>query len=137
MSSPWKPSRRPKKLQGKPHVIVLHTVKGKGLLPLPRGVLYNHHMKFKPEDYHAAQAALDEHPDPADRGGADMYQVKKITQEAREMRAVFAEVIADMAEKDSRVIYLDCDLMNSIGMAGYWKEHPDPGCQPRGIRRPI
>ena len=55
-----------------------------------------------------------------------MYQVEeKITQEAREMRAVFAEVIADMAEKDSRVIYLDCDLMNSIGMAGYWKEHPD------------
>ena len=55
-----------------------------------------------------------------------MYQVEeKITQEAREMRAVFAEVIADIAEKDSRVIYLDCDLMNSIGMAGYWKEHPD------------
>lgn len=55
-----------------------------------------------------------------------MYQVEdKITQEAQEMRAVFAKVIADMAEKDSRVIYLDCDLMNSIGMAGYWKEHPE------------
>ncbi len=55
-----------------------------------------------------------------------MYQVEeRITQEAREMRAVFAKVIADMAEKDSRVIYLDCDLMNSIGMAGYWKEHPE------------
>lgn len=44
---------------GKPHVIVLHTVKGKGC-SFAEGVLYNHHMKFKPEDYHAAQAALDE-----------------------------------------------------------------------------
>lgn len=55
-----------------------------------------------------------------------MYQVEeKILPEAQEMRAVFAKVIADMAEKDSRVIYMDCDLMNSIGMAKYWKEHPD------------
>lgn len=55
-----------------------------------------------------------------------MYQVEEnITQEAQEMRAVFARVIADMAEKDRRVIYLDCDLMNSIGMAGYWKAHPE------------
>lgn len=44
---------------GKPHVVVLHTVKGKGC-SFAEGVLYNHHMKFKPEDYHAAQAALDE-----------------------------------------------------------------------------
>ena len=55
-----------------------------------------------------------------------MYQVEeKIMPEAHEMRAVFAKVIADMAEEDSRVIYMDCDLMNSIGMAKYWKEHPD------------
>ena len=34
-----------------------------------------------------------------------MYQVEeKIMPEAHEMRAVFAKVIADMAEKDSRVI---------------------------------
>lgn len=55
-----------------------------------------------------------------------MYQVEeKIMPEAHEMRAVFAKVLADMAEKDSRVIYMDCDLMNSIGMAKYWKEHPE------------
>lgn len=48
-----------KETAGKPHVIVLHTVKGKGC-SFAEGVLYNHHMKFKPEDYHAAQAALDE-----------------------------------------------------------------------------
>lgn len=55
-----------------------------------------------------------------------MYQIEeKIVPEAHEMRAVFAKVIGDMAEKDSRVIYMDCDLMNSIGMANYWKEHPD------------
>lgn len=55
-----------------------------------------------------------------------MYQVEeKIMPEAQEMRAAFAKVIADMAEKDNRVIYMDCDLMNSIGMAKYWKEHPN------------
>lgn len=55
-----------------------------------------------------------------------MYQVEeKILPEEREMRAVFAEVIEEMAKEDARVIYLDCDLMNSIGMANYWKEHPD------------
>lgn len=55
-----------------------------------------------------------------------MYQVEeKIVPEAQEMRAVFAKVMDDMAQKDSRVIYMDCDLMNSIGMAKYWKENPD------------
>lgn len=55
-----------------------------------------------------------------------MYQIEeKIKPEAHEMRAVFADVIAGMAEEDRRIIYMDCDLMNSIGMAGYWKEHPD------------
>ncbi|MDO4942820.1 MAG: transketolase C-terminal domain-containing protein [Lachnospiraceae bacterium] len=55
-----------------------------------------------------------------------MYQVEeKIMPEAHEMRAVFAEVLKEMAKEDERVIYLDCDLMNSIGMANYWKENPD------------
>ena len=55
-----------------------------------------------------------------------MYQVEdKILPEEKEMRAVFAEVIEEMAKEDERVIYLDCDLMNSIGMARYWKENPD------------
>lgn len=55
-----------------------------------------------------------------------MYQVEeKIIPEEKEMRAVFAEVMEEMANEDERVIYLDCDLMNSIGMAKYWKDHPD------------
>lgn len=55
-----------------------------------------------------------------------MYQVEeKIIPEEKEMRAVFAEVMEEMAKEDERVIYLDCDLMNSIGMAKYWKDHPD------------
>jgi len=55
-----------------------------------------------------------------------MYQIEeKIMPEAHEMRAVFAKVMDDMAKNDSRVIYMDCDLMNSIGMAKYWKENPD------------
>lgn len=55
-----------------------------------------------------------------------MYQVEeKIMPEAHEMRAVFAKVVEEMAKEDSRVIYMDCDLMNSIGMAKYWKAHPD------------
>lgn len=50
---------------------------------------------------------------------------EKINAEKQEMRAVFAKVIDEMAKEDDRVIYMDCDLMNSIGMAKYWKEHPD------------
>lgn len=55
-----------------------------------------------------------------------MYKVEnKITEESKEMRAVFAEVMEDMAAADKRVIYLDADLVNSIGMTKYWKEHPE------------
>lgn len=55
-----------------------------------------------------------------------MYKVcSKIETEAVEMRSVFAQVMEEMSSEDNRVIYLDADLMNSIGMAGYWKKHPD------------
>ncbi len=55
-----------------------------------------------------------------------MYKVcQKIETEAVEMRSVFAQVMEEMQAKDSRLIYMDADLMNSIGMAKYWKEHPE------------
>lgn len=56
----------------------------------------------------------------------NMYNVcHDIKTEEVEMRSVFARVMEDMASKDERVIYMDCDLMNSIGMAKYWKEHSE------------
>ena len=48
-----------KQKSGKPHMIVLHTIKGKDCT-FAEDVLYNHHMKFKQEDYESAVAALDE-----------------------------------------------------------------------------
>lgn len=55
-----------------------------------------------------------------------MYKVcQKIKTEAVEMRSVFAQVMEDMQSKDNKVIYMDADLMNSIGMAKYWKAHPE------------
>lgn len=55
-----------------------------------------------------------------------MYKVcEKIETEAVEMRSVFAQVMEEMQKEDERLIYMDADLMNSIGMANYWKEHPD------------
>lgn len=51
--------------------------------------------------------------------------VKKIKSEEMEMRAVFADVMDDMASKDERVIYFDADLMNSIGMANFAKKYPE------------
>lgn len=55
-----------------------------------------------------------------------MYKVcQKIETEAVEMRSVFAQVMEEMQAEDSRLIYMDADLMNSIGMANYWKEHPE------------
>jgi len=54
-----------------------------------------------------------------------MYLIaEKIQEEVQEMRAVFAEVMEELSQADERVIYLDCDLMNSIGMTKYWKAHP-------------
>ncbi len=55
-----------------------------------------------------------------------MYIVcDKIETEDVEMRNVFAQVMEEMQAEDPRLIYMDADLMNSIGMAKYWKEHPD------------
>ena len=51
--------------------------------------------------------------------------VKKIESESVEMRKVFAETMLEMARKDPRVVYLDCDLMNSIGMVPFSKEFPE------------
>lgn len=50
---------------------------------------------------------------------------KEIKNEEKEMRAVFAEVMDELAEKDERVIYFDADLMNSIGMVGFAKKYPE------------
>ena len=55
-----------------------------------------------------------------------MYKIESnIVAEAKEMRIVFAEVMEEMAAADPRVIYLDADLINSIGMTKYWKAHPE------------
>lgn len=55
-----------------------------------------------------------------------MYQLETtIADEPREMRAVFAEVMEELAQTDERVIYLDADIINSIGMTAFWKKHPD------------
>ncbi len=45
--------------------------------------------------------------------------------ESIEMRKVFAETMTEMARRDPRVLYMDCDLMNSIGMVPFSKEFPE------------
>ena len=49
----------------------------------------------------------------------------KVETEAVEMRKVFAETMIEMAREDPRVVYLECDLMNSIGMVPFSKEFPE------------
>ena len=51
--------------------------------------------------------------------------VKKVEAEAKEMRTVFAETMMEMARTDPRVLYMDCDLMNSIGMVPFSREFPE------------
>ncbi len=46
-----------------------------------------------------------------------------IVPEKMEMRAAFADAMDAMAAEDKRVVYLDCDLMNSVGMAPFAKKH--------------
>lgn len=50
---------------------------------------------------------------------------KKIEPETVEMRKVFAQTMTEMARTDPRVLYMDCDLMNSIGMVPFAKEFPE------------
>lgn len=55
-----------------------------------------------------------------------MYTPKNVIQnETGEMRAKFAEVMTDFANTDPDVVYLDCDVINSIGMAGFSREFPE------------
>ncbi|MCI8857142.1 MAG: transketolase family protein [Clostridiaceae bacterium] len=55
-----------------------------------------------------------------------MYQTEKtLTEEAKEMRTVFAEVMEELVQQDDRVVYLDADIINSIGMTDFWKAHPE------------
>ncbi len=42
-----------------------------------------------------------------------------------EMRKVYADTMIDMAAKDERVVALDADLMNPIGMMGFKAAYPD------------
>ena len=54
-----------------------------------------------------------------------VFLAKEIAAEAKEMRTVFAETMMEMARTDPRVLYMDCDLMNSIGMVPFSKEFPE------------
>ena len=47
-----------KNVKGRPHMIVMNTIKGKDCT-FAQDVLYNHHMSFNQEDYELAVAALD------------------------------------------------------------------------------
>lgn len=44
---------------------------------------------------------------------------------AVEMRKVYAKTMMEFAEKDPRVVALDCDLMSPIGMSNFQKAYPD------------
>ena len=51
--------------------------------------------------------------------------VDQVAAEAQEMRRVFAATMIEMARADDKVVYFDCDLMNSIGMVPFAKEFPE------------
>ncbi len=50
---------------------------------------------------------------------------KEFKKDTRMMRDVYCATLMDMAEKDSRVVALDADLMNSMGMTPFLKKFPD------------
>lgn len=45
--------------------------------------------------------------------------------EEKAMRDVFCETMLDMAKTDERIVYMDADLMNSIGMRPFANEYPE------------
>jgi transketolase len=50
---------------------------------------------------------------------------KELKKDSRMMRAVYCETLMDMAEKDGRVVSLDADLMNSMGMKPFQQKFPE------------
>lgn len=50
---------RAKSVKGKPHMIILHTIKGKGC-SFTENIYYNHHVKFSEVEYAQAMERLDE-----------------------------------------------------------------------------
>ncbi len=50
---------------------------------------------------------------------------KELKKDSRMMRAVYCDTLMEMAETDSRVVALDADLMNSMGMKPFQKKFPD------------
>ncbi len=54
-----------------------------------------------------------------------MYKVmQNIELEKHEMRVTFASVLQDLCAKDKKVVYLDADLMNSVGTTKFANENP-------------
>lgn len=54
-----------------------------------------------------------------------MFNVEDtIAPEKKEMRVAFADTLDKLAEEDKRVVYLDCDLMNSVGMTPFSQKYP-------------
>ncbi len=54
-----------------------------------------------------------------------MFKVEPtVAPEKAEMRKTFAATMDSLAEEDRRVVYLDCDLMNSIGMTPFKEKRP-------------
>lgn len=45
--------------------------------------------------------------------------------EEKEMRQIFAKTMDDIVLEDDRVMYLDCDIINSIAMTEFSNKHPD------------
>ncbi|MCD7898057.1 MAG: hypothetical protein LUG50_15515 [Planctomycetaceae bacterium] len=55
-----------------------------------------------------------------------MFKVETtVLPEKTEMRKTFAATMDSLAEEDKRVVYLDCDLMNSIGMTSFAAKRPE------------
>lgn len=54
-----------------------------------------------------------------------MYRIcEEIKPEEKEMREVFAQVMDELTRSDSRVVYLDADIINSIKMTAFSKKYP-------------
>jgi transketolase len=50
---------------------------------------------------------------------------KKNIKESNEMRDVYCKTLMELARNDDRIIALDADLMNSMGMVPFFKEYPE------------
>ena len=108
--------------EGRPTVIIAHTVKGKGL-SLAEGVHTWHSIVPTAEDFEKARRELE--PDELRRFSTTTPPARYGSPGVKAMRDVWGDKLVELGATDPRTVVLDGDLGNSTKVDKFAKAHPE------------